>query len=75
MANKKKFQKKSASILGQQNLILLGVAAVVILIGYWTLAQEPVDGFASLTIAPILLVIGYCLIIPYAIMKSHKGER
>ena len=35
--------------------------------------QPPVDGFLSLTLAPILLVIGYVFLIPMALlMKSQK---
>ena len=47
----------------------------VILIGYFCLAQPPVDGFLSLTFAPILLVLGYCVLIPIALlMGGPSGE-
>ena len=51
-------------------LFVLGVAVIVA--GYFSLAQPPVDGFMSLTLAPILLVIGYCIIIPAAILYQRK---
>jgi hypothetical protein len=43
-----------------------------LLTGYICLAQPPVEGFLSLTLAPILLVIGYVGIIPYAIMVKDR---
>ncbi len=51
-------------------LFALGVGVIVV--GYFALAQPPVDGFISLTVAPILLVIGYCIIIPLAILYQKK---
>ena len=73
-AAKKKQRKSIESILSKHNFILFGVAALVIMTGYWALSQKPVDGFLTLTVAPVLLVIGYCIIIPYAIMKSPKVD-
>ena len=32
------------------------------------LSFEPVDGFLSLTAAPVLLVAGYCVLVPFAIL-------
>ncbi len=53
-------------------MIFLAAIAVIV-IGYICMAQPPVDGFLSLTLAPILLVIGYVFLIPAALlMKSQK---
>lgn len=51
-------------------LIFIGIA--VIAVGYLFLRTPPADSFASLTIAPILLVAGYCVILPIAILKRKK---
>lgn len=40
-----------------------GIAAVTILLGYADLAR------GGMTIAPILLVAGYCVLVPIAILK------
>ena len=57
----------------RRNGIVFGAAIALILIGYICMAQPPVDGFLSLTLAPILLVIGYVFLIPMALlMKSQK---
>ena len=51
-------------------IFALGIA--VIILGYIALAQPPADSFMSLTVAPILLVLGYCVIIPVAILYQKK---
>ncbi len=69
--------RKMAAILDltATNYKLFGVAVVVIVIGYFFMAQGPVDGFMSLTLAPIVLIIGYCVLVPYAIFwKAKKGD-
>ena len=40
-----------------------GIAAVTILLGYADLAR------GGTTVAPILLVVGYCVLVPIAILK------
>lgn len=47
---------------GTKNWILLGVGILTIIAGYLFLAK------GSITIAPILLVAGYCVLIPVAIL-------
>ena len=59
---------------GKENFIIIGIGIVDIIIGYIFLAQGPVDGFSPMVIAPILLVLGYCVIIPYGILKKPKAE-
>lgn len=53
---------------GSKNYILFGVAILVIVIGYFLL------GSGSMTMAPILLVLGYCVLIPVAIMVRSGPE-
>ena len=48
--------------LGKKNYILMGAGIAVIIAGFITLSK------GSITIAPILLVLGYCVIIPVAIL-------
>jgi hypothetical protein len=45
-------------------LLLWGAAILTLLIGYVDLAR------GGETIAPFLLVIGYCILVPVAILKS-----
>jgi len=79
---KKKSAVKWEFPLEKNNLIIIGIGLAVILFGYMLMAtgisDEPatVDGKwnnpMAVTIAPILLVIGYTVIIPYGIIKRFK---
>jgi len=53
-------------------IIIAGV--VVIILGYIALSMDPWDGFMPLTVAPILLVVGYCVIIPIGIIYRKKKK-
>ncbi len=57
----------------RKNWILFGIGLLVIAVGYVLLRVPPVDGFLSLTAAPVLLVLGYCVLIPAAILV-REGE-
>lgn len=59
---------------GKENFIIIGIGIVDLIIGYIFLAQGPLDGFAPMVIAPILLILGYCVIIPYGILKKPRKE-
>lgn len=56
------------------NYIIIGVGLVVIIAGYIALSVPSVDGFVPLTLAPILLVLGYCVIIPIGILYRKKSK-
>ena len=47
-------------------LFFLGVGSIVL--GYVVLSIPPATGFLSLTLAPALLVGGYCILIPLSIL-------
>ena len=47
-------------------IFALGIATIVF--GYVLLSIPPADGFWSLTAAPLLLVGGYCVLLPIAIL-------
>ena len=58
------------------NYQILGAGILCIILGYVALAQEPWNGTIPLVIAPILLMLGYCVIIPVGILfrKRIKTE-
>ena len=58
-----------------RNWIIFGGGVAVIAVGYGLLSIPPADGFLSLTMAPILLVLGYCVVIPLAILYRDPGAR
>ena len=45
-------------------LLWWGLALLTILLGYADLAR------GGMTIAPVLLVVGYCVLVPLAILRS-----
>ncbi|MGE5480490.1 MAG: DUF3098 domain-containing protein [Chloroflexota bacterium] len=65
--------------LRRENFIWMAIGLGVILLGYALMAtgvtEEPAvpqgkwNNFFAVTLSPIVLVIGYCGVIPYAILK------
>jgi len=73
----KKNKKKTGSgelYFNRQNLYLLGIGLLVLVIGYILMAQPPVDSFWSITLAPVVLLISYLVIIPIAIMYTGRKK-
>ncbi len=58
--------------LERENFLILGAGLLTIALGYLALSGNQVEGFSQLTLAPILLVIGYCIIIPIGLMYRKK---
>jgi hypothetical protein len=54
---------QTGSTSRSRSLILWIVAAIVLLAGYADLAR------GGETLAPILLILGYCVLVPLAILK------
>jgi uncharacterized membrane protein len=69
-AGKKPVVKEEAPhgslLLGRRNVLMLVAGIVVVVIGYLLL------GKGSITAAPVLLVLGYCVIIPLSIILWVK---
>ena len=68
-------KQKEGISLSPRNYLIGLVGIIVIVIGYIFLAQPPVNSSWSLTVAPILLVIAYCIILPIAIMYRAKSKK
>jgi hypothetical protein len=54
--------------LARENFIVIGVGILVIIAGYLAMLGGSIEGFRSLVLAPLLLVAGYCVIIPFGIL-------
>jgi len=54
------------------NYALFGIGIVSIIIGYLIITFNAVDSVASTKIGPVILFLGYCVIIPVAIFYSSK---
>ena len=52
----------------RKNYLLFGVGVFVIIVGYLIMYLGEVNSFQSLVISPLLLLVGYLVIIPMAIL-------
>jgi len=66
--------KPRALPFSEMNYILFAVGLGLLFFGYIALSIGPWNSFWSLTLAPILLVFAYCVVIPLAILY-HKKEK
>ena len=69
-ARRKSF-KDDVLPLAKENFVIIGIGLLVILGGYLAMLEGSVEGFLPLVVAPILLVIGYCVIIPLGILYKR----
>jgi len=68
----KKAKPDSVFPLERENFLIIGVGLLTIILGYVALSGNQVEGFSQLTLAPILLVVGYCVIVPFGIMYRKR---
>jgi hypothetical protein len=60
---------------GTQHYTYLGAAVVVIVVGFLLLAKgmySSWDDPLSVDVAPVVLVVGYCILVPLAIMRTSS---
>lgn len=57
------------------NYIIFAIGIAVIFAGYVCMASGATYSFRSLTAAPIILLIGYLVIIPLAILYRKKEDK
>ncbi|RPI02004.1 MAG: hypothetical protein EHM64_14735 [Ignavibacteriae bacterium] len=57
------------------NYQILAAGILCIILGYVALSQDPWNGTMPLVVAPILLVFGYCVVIPVGILfRKRAGD-
>lgn len=56
------------------NYVILLIGVGVILIGYIVMAMGDATSPLSMTVAPIILMLGYCVIVPYGIIHRKKTD-
>ena len=56
----------------RKNYVLFAIGVFVIILGYLIMYLGEVNSFQSLTLSPILLLIGYLIIIPYALLHRNN---
>lgn len=57
------------------NILLFIISIVVLIVGYIFLSQGPVDNPLSISVAPFILVGGYCIFVPFSILYKGKQKK
>ena len=70
MENKNKKTLQFSWPYKRKNYVLFGVGVFVIIVGYLIMYTGDVNSFQSLVISPLLLLLGYLVIIPLALLKK-----
>ena len=60
--------------MNKKNLILIAVGVLMLVIGFICLASGPADNPVSLTVAPLILVFAYLVVIPVGILFGGKKQ-
>lgn len=58
-----------------KNYLIFGIGLIFIILGYFIMETGTVNSFQSLTLAPIMLFIGYIVIIPLALIFRDKSDK
>jgi hypothetical protein len=61
----------------RKNIIIIAVGVLLLVVGFFCLAQGPAENPVSLTVAPLILVFAYVVVVPLGILwgsKKKKGE-
>jgi len=56
----------------KKNYMLFGIGLLIILVGYILMATGDTDSFQSVKLSPIILLIGYIIVIPFSIFYKFK---
>ena len=59
---------------GKINYQLFGIGLLVIAIGYIIMATGETESYQSVKLAPLILILGYCVLIPAAILIKPKDK-
>ena len=59
---------------GKINYVLFGIGLFIIALGYIVMVTGEPESIQSVKVAPIILIIGYCIVIPAAILVKPKNK-
>ena len=75
MAKKEKKEVTFNIPFTRQNYVLFFIGLIVLTIGFYLQSIGPANSFESRTLAPIVLVFGYLVVMPAAILWREKKEK
>ena len=68
-------KKKQHKVIDlKRNLVLYYVSVGIILLGYIFLSIGGANSFTSITLGPIILVIGYLFAVPFALLTGTPRD-
>ncbi|MFA6341712.1 MAG: hypothetical protein WCX75_02525 [Fibrobacteraceae bacterium] len=59
----------------KKNILLIALGLLLLVVGYVCLAQGPAENPVSLTVAPIILIFAYLVVIPIGILWGGKDRK
>ena len=59
---------------GKINYQLFGIGLFIIIMGYIFMATGETESIQSVKVAPLILILGYCVFIPAAILVKPKEK-
>lgn len=79
MSKDKKIVKETKKFLSspfndywnKRNYIFIGAGLMILIIGYLLMAQGKWDSLTSLSLSPIIILIGYFILIPLSIFSKQ----
>ena len=60
---------------GKKNYLIFSIGLALVIIGYIFMANGEVNSFQSLTLAPIMLFLGYIVVIPVSLIYRDKSKK
>ncbi|GHV15372.1 hypothetical protein AGMMS49938_13450 [Fibrobacterales bacterium] len=74
-ANSVKVSAELVNLAGsKKNVLIVGLGILLLVIGFFCLAQGPAENPLSLTVAPLVLVFSYLVVVPLGILWEGKKK-
>jgi hypothetical protein len=61
-------------MLTKKNIWLLVLSAGLLVVGFILLGQGPINNHLSWSVAPVILVLVYCFLLPFSIVARDKQD-
>jgi hypothetical protein len=59
----------------RKNILIVAVGVLLLVAGFFCLAQGPAENPVSMTVAPLILVFAYIVVVPLGILWSSKKKK
>ncbi|MCL2101560.1 MAG: hypothetical protein FWH22_07605 [Fibromonadales bacterium] len=59
----------------KKNILIVAVGVLLVAVGFFCLAQGPWDNPVSLTVAPLILVFAFLVVVPFGILWNGKKKK